>query len=255
MRITVLGSSGGYPAPRMACSGFLFEGVSTRIWIDTGSGTLARLLGLTSLSDLDAVLCSHLHPDHWTDLPLAIHALRIGAAERATALPVYGPRGWVKAMGITVQWALDEPEPVFVPREIREGQALELDGLGVEPIRMTHSDVETFGFRVTEGKSIVAYSADSGPCEALVVLAAGADLFICEAGAPGSHESPLHLNARQAGEIAARAGCRRLILTHLRPGDDPVRAVAEASAIFGRGVEVALEGTVHIVGSPPDLTQ
>ena len=67
MRLTVLGSSGGYPAPGSACSGYLLEDADTRLWIDAGSGTFARLLEHCAPNELSAVLISHLHADHWTD--------------------------------------------------------------------------------------------------------------------------------------------------------------------------------------------
>ena len=58
MRLTVLGSSGGYPAPGSACSGYLLEDADTRLWIDAGSGTFARLLEHCTPDRLSAVLAS-----------------------------------------------------------------------------------------------------------------------------------------------------------------------------------------------------
>jgi ribonuclease BN (tRNA processing enzyme) len=187
---------------------------------------------------------SHLHADHWTDLPLAIHTLRF-AVERESPLPVYGPPGWIETMGIVAEWAR-EPDPVFSPHELREREALDLGGISVEPIRVEHSDLETYGLRIGDGAATVAYSADSGPTHALDALARDADLLICEAGAPEGEHSELHLTGGQAGEIAARAGVRRLLLTHLRPEADPDQAVAEARATFSGPVELATEG--HSLG-------
>lgn len=238
--MTVLGSSGGYPAPGSACSGYLLEGSSTVLWVDAGSGTLSRLLEHRSFADLAALLISHLHADHWTDAQLAIHALRF-TGDRERPLPVYGPPGWPETMGIVAQWAREDPA-AFVPRELHEHVAIDLGEISVEPIHVEHSDLETFGFRLTDGASVVAYSADSGPCDALYALAADADLFICEAGAPDREQPGMHLTARQAGEIAAEARARRLVVTHLAPGDDPERALADARAAFPGPVELALEG-------------
>jgi len=240
MRVTVLGSSGGYPAPGSACSGYLLEVGSTVVWIDAGSGTLSRLLERRSFDDLTALLISHLHADHWTDVPLAIHALRF-VGDRERPLPAYGPPGWPETMGIVAQWAREDPA-AFVPSELHEREAIDLGEISVEPIHVEHSDLETFGFRLTDGASVVAYSADSGPCEALYALAADADLFICEAGAPDREQPWMHLTARQAGEIAAEAGVRRLVITHLAPRDDPERALTAARAAFAGPVELALEG-------------
>jgi ribonuclease BN (tRNA processing enzyme) len=240
MRVTVLGSSGGYPAPGSACSGYLLEVGSTVVWIDAGSGTLSRLLERRSFADLTALLISHLHADHWTDVPLAIHALRF-VRDRERPLPVHGPRGWPETMGIVARWARED-RPAFVPNELHEREAIDLGEISVEPIHVEHSDLETFGFRVSDGASVVAYSADSGPCDALHALAAEADLFICEAGAPDHEQPGMHLTARQAGEIAAKAGAHRLVITHLAPRDDRRRALAAAQEAFSGPVELAVEG-------------
>ena len=83
--------------------------------------------------------------------------------------------------------------------------------------------VETFGFRLEHGGRVIAYSADTGPTDRLVSLAAGADVLLCEASfteGPGL-PADLHLTARQAGEHAARAEVGQLVLTHLMPWNRP----------------------------------
>ena len=135
-----------------------------------------------------------------------------------------------------------EDEPVFVSHQIREREPIELGPVSVVPIHVTHTDLETYGFRITGGDSTLAYSADSAPCEALDELARDADLFVCEAGAPEGVHSELHLTGRQAGEIANRAGVRRLMLTHLKPAADRDRVLAAAREAFSGPVELAVEG-------------
>ena len=91
----------------------------------------------------------------------------------------------------------------------------------------------------------VVYSSDTEPCEAVVDLARGADTLIHEAtyseGDAARHG--VHSTARQAGEIAARAGVRRLILTHMDPAHhDATAALAdEAQRGFRGEVEIAEE--------------
>jgi ribonuclease BN (tRNA processing enzyme) len=241
MRLTVLGSSGGYPTPGSACSGYLVEDGDTRLWIDAGSGTFARLLEHCSPNELTAVLISHLHADHWTDLPLALHTLQF-AFEREAPLPVYGPPGWTQTMGVVADWAR-EGDSRFVAKELREGEAIRLGQLSVEPIGVEHSHLlETFGFRVMDGASCLAYSADSGFDESLVRLARDVDLFVCEAGAPGDQEMHMHLNGRQAGEAATRAGVRRLLVTHLAPGADRAETLEHARSTFPGPVDLATDG-------------
>jgi ribonuclease BN (tRNA processing enzyme) len=240
VRLVVLGCCGGYPGPNRACSGYLVEEGSSRLWVDAGSGTLARLLGYCSLADLNSAWLTHLHPDHWTDIPLAIHALALGAAERTTPLRIYGPSSWAGALGEPVRWRLDDPDPVFEPHALSDGTVVDLGELVVEAIAVEHG-LETYALRISGPGMTLAYSADSAPCEALVRVARDADLFLCEAGTT-AHSSALHLNAGQAGEIATAAGVRRLVLTHLRPGDAPEQAERLAAATYGGALEVATEG-------------
>jgi ribonuclease BN (tRNA processing enzyme) len=241
MRVTVLGTSGGYPPPGSACSGYLVEEDETRVWIDAGSGTFPRLLEHCAPNELTAILISHLHADHWTDLVLGLHVLRF-AFERERPLPVYGPSGWMEAMGIVADWAVED-KPAFEPREVREGETIRVGPLKIIPIPVEHTpDLDTYGFRILNGSCSMAYSADSGPCEALVELARGVDLFVCEAGSPGEQEMQMHLNGRQAGEFAAQAGAQRLLVTHLAPGTDSAETLAHARSSFGGPVELAAEG-------------
>ena len=148
MRLTVLGSSGGYPAPGSACSGYLLEDADTRLWIDAGSGTFARLLEHCTPDRLSAVLISHLHADHWTDLIVGLHTLRF-AFERDEPLPVYGPEGWTETMGVVAEWAREE-EPAFVAHELRDRETIEAGSLSIEAIEVEHiDDIDTFGFRIS----------------------------------------------------------------------------------------------------------
>jgi len=65
MKLTVLGCYGPYPKARGACSGYLLESQDTKILIDCGNGVLSRLLEYCgNLNNIDAILISHLHPDH-----------------------------------------------------------------------------------------------------------------------------------------------------------------------------------------------
>jgi ribonuclease BN (tRNA processing enzyme) len=91
-----------------------------------------------------------------------------------------------------------------------------------------------------DGRSLV-FSGDTGPTDALVTLAQGADLLLCEASfVEGADNGPgLHLTGRQAGDHAQRAGVGRLLLTHIPPWRDPDRALAEATPAFDGPVELA----------------
>src|SRR5690348_2822565 len=120
MQLRILGSSGGWPAAGNPCSGYLVSAAGTQVWVDAGSGTLGALLAQGSLSDVDALWISHLHPDHCADLPVVWHTLAYSGVGRTAPLPVLGPPGWPDA----ITGLLDEPsqlEQHFTVMELSDG--------------------------------------------------------------------------------------------------------------------------------------
>jgi ribonuclease BN (tRNA processing enzyme) len=252
IRLTVLGSSGTYPAAGRACSGYLLEAAdgdrTTRVWVDTGPGTLSNLLRVAELPSLDAIWVSHLHVDHVGDLLAANYALRYGDFQPPPKpVPVLGPTDWVSHVRPFLTTGESEPiDGTFEVHDLRDGETVDLGPLRLEAVATVHS-VETYAVRASAGGRTVAYSADSGPCDALGRLADQADLFICEAAWQEWSEGlpPIHLTPQLAGEWAAKARARRLLLTHLRPGSDPAVAAALAAETYGGPVGVATELEVH----------
>ncbi len=258
IRLTVLGSCGTYPAPGRACSGYLLEatggpdraGRPIRVWVDAGSGTLANLLRYTSLPELDAIWVSHLHVDHCSDLPAANYALKYGFDQPPPPVPVFGPSGWINHM--EAFWSAGMPPSsrhAFEVHELTDGECVKLGGLALTAVATVHG-IETYGIRATADGRTLAYSADSGPCEALGELADAADLFVCEAAwmqwPYGAH--PIHMTPHLAGKWAADADARRLVLTHLRPDCDPEVALDRARQSYGGDIEVAVEQDVFQLG-------
>jgi len=261
IRLTVLGSCGTYPAPGRACSGYLLEagpddgsGPSARVWVDAGGGSLANLLALADPAELDAIWISHLHVDHVNDLPLAYYTLRYGDYDRPPpTLPVYGPSGWADRMrGFVTMGTSSALEDVFEARELSDGERLTVGQLELTAVATVHS-VETYGVRAAAGGRTIAYSADSGPCDALVRLADGADLFLCESAWAEwrDDQPPHHMTPALAGRVAAEAGAAQLVLTHLRPHHDQRAAVAQASDAYGGKLGVAMERDVYQLGGTP----
>jgi ribonuclease BN (tRNA processing enzyme) len=113
---------------------------------------------------------------------------------------------------------------------------------------MAHS-VPTIGVRVEAGGGVLAYSADTGPAEEIVELSRGADLLIAEATwqENGEARPPIHMTAREAGEVAERAGLGELMLTHIRPYLDRDRSREEAAGAFAgeKGCRMSKVGNEH----------
>jgi len=231
--VTVLGSDGSYPGPGGACSGYLLRADGFSVWMDAGPGTLANLQLHLRLEDLGAVVLSHSHPDHWSDMHGLYVAMRyfLGRLD----VPVYSPAGIAELVH-------DPQDPTFVWNTIKDGMKAQIG-----PFQWTWSQtehpVETLAARVEGQGRVLAYSADTGPGWPLSKLGLGVDLALVEASTTSDQvASPIHLSAHQAGESAAEAGARRLVITHFTPPVDRGKANAEASVGFGREVEIAATG-------------
>jgi ribonuclease BN (tRNA processing enzyme) len=239
LSLTVLGSSGTYAAPDNACSSYLLRTASTTVLLDLGPGALANAQRHIDLGDVDAIVLTHEHPDHWTDLPVGRNVYRYVLDRQG--LPVYATAGTI---------ALAAPfcrDATFAWTTITDGDAATIGDLTFRFSRTDHP-VETLAVWVEAGGVSILYSADTGPDWSPAVFDGRPDLALIEATFDHEHDLHLHLTGAQAGERARAVGARRLVLTHLLPGTDPERQRAAAEETFAGPVEVAEAGVTFALG-------
>ena len=247
MRITVIGCSGSFAGPDSAASCYLVEaddadGRTWRILLDLGSGALGSLQRYADPAGVDAVFFSHLHPDHCLDLCGYYVLRKYHPGGALPAIPVWGPAGVAERMSRA--YDLPEQHGMTGEFEFHEYDAPVVVGpMEIEPVRVAHP-VPAYGLRVTADGRTLAYTGDTGPCPALDSLAGGASLLLAEASFRHGGENPddLHLTGRQAGEVAARNGVPRLVITHVPPWYDASDMVAEARTAFEGEVVAAVPG-------------
>jgi ribonuclease BN (tRNA processing enzyme) len=248
VRLTVLGCAGTFPGPASPCSGYLLEQDGYRLLVDLGAGALGTLQRHIGLLDVDAVYISHLHADHCIDLVAYSYARHYHPDGSAPALPVYGPAGTAKRILDSYENPPSQGlENVYDFREVPPGTH-QLGPFTVRAARVNHP-VECHALRIEAGGRTLAYSGDTGESDALVELARGSDLFLCEASWVHAEDNPpgIHLSGREAGEHAARARATRLLLTHVVPWADAQQVLAEAVANSGCPTELACCGTSYDV--------
>lgn len=236
MRLTVVGCSGSGPGPDGPASCYLIEHDGFRLVVDLGNGSLGQLARYTDVRSLDAVFLSHLHADHCLDACALLVVHRYQPGDRPAPISLSGPPGTTDRLLSAADPGTTSLADVFAISEFGPGRR-DLGPFRVESARVNHP-VETYAVRISAGGRSLTYSADTGVSSALVDLARGSDLLLCEASfvepAAGSPPNPpdLHLTGRQAAEHAAAAGAGRLLLTHIPMWNDRSRVLAEASAVF-----------------------
>lgn len=243
MRLTVLGCAGSFPGPEAACSAYLVEAGSFRLLLDFGTGSLSALQRYAGLLAVDAILLTHLHCDHFFDACSYVVVRRYAPGGPHPPIPMYAPAGAPDRLAAAYAADASPLDDVYTFYGLQPG-TFPIGPFTVTVDRVNHP-VETYGVRLEHGVGVLAYSADTAPCEALVRLAQGAQLFLCEAsyldGVP--HPPDLHLTGREAGEAAAKAGVGRLLLTHLVPAwGSEAETYDAASAAFGGPVEIVRPG-------------
>ena len=247
MRLTVVGCAGSFPDAASAASCYLLEHDGHRILLDLGSGAFGALQRYADPATLDAVLLSHLHPDHCADLCGCYVYRRYRPQGRLPRLPVRGPDG--TAVRAAQMYGLPLVPGMDAAYEFQDHtDDVEIGPFRVRTARVVHP-VPAYAIRVDAGGRSLVYSGDTGACQALVDLARGSDLALFEASFLTGQDNPpdLHLTACEAGDHARRAEVPRLVLTHLVAWNDPDDSRTEAATAYDGELLVATAGATYDV--------
>lgn len=222
MKLTILGNNGPYPCAGGACSGYLLsdDSDSTHVLLDCGTGVLANLSAHISIDALDAVILTHLHFDHMSDLLPMQYALQFNP--RPQPLPVYAPQNPTQIRAL-----LDVPAYALNPMsETTIGKI----SFCFFPVR---HPVECFALRACcDGKTFV-YTGDTNSVPGLADFARNADVLLADSGllcADWTENAP-HLSPKGCAQLAADANAKRLLLTHLNPRHSAAEHEAEAGSL------------------------
>lgn len=245
MILTVLGSGTVHPDPQRGGPSYLVTHQDAHLMLDAGP-VATRGLRRAGLSqpDLDGVCITHRHPDHMCELGLI---LELGKTlGRTRPLVVAGPAVLDELIAFLMNWARPAPKqlPYPVERLVLPGRG------GVGPFGIAGAPVphveHAVGLRITAGGRTLVYPGDCGPGPEVARLARGADLLVLECTQAPGERSAAHLAPEDAARIAAASGCRRLLLSHFKPGADVAAAL---SICAGHGIETtaATDGTTVLV--------
>lgn len=252
MHFAFLGTSGSIPGPTRDTTSLLFLAGRAVLLVDVGGSPVRKLraAGADPLG-LSHVVLTHLHPDHAYGLPALVQNLML--LGRTAPLPVFCRSEHVDRVTDLLDLfelrtrARSFPVPVHGVEARPGSEVLRAGPLVVSAAPNAHGTMPNLALRVDvpERGAGVVYSSDTEPSEEVVCLARGADTLVHEATFPERDRGRFgaHSTAAEAGQIAARAGVRRLILCHIEADyHGEVEALAaEARRHFGGVVEIAEE--------------
>lgn len=239
MRVTLLGTSAACPTPGRNVSAVLVEFRESAVLLDCGEGTYRQLLRYTDRSYVQGIFVSHMHADHYLGVAGVVSAsVDEGApSPEAVWVPKGGEEELTDALDLSGVLSGDHRPDV---RTAEPRRPVTIADLRITPFRTRHR-ARSLGYvveTVNTAPAKVVYTGDTRPSGATVNAAKGADLLIHEAtfceDERARARTTAHSTAVEAAEVAAEAGVRQLVLTHLsaRYADDPRAPAAEARAVF-----------------------
>lgn len=221
MKFWVLGSGTALPGDgSRGPAGFALELDGKQWWVDGGSGTLQRSAahGIDPLT-LSGGFYTHRHPDHCADLVPLLFALRI--AGRQSPYPIVAGEGFEAHLGRLKdtwgRWISHPGGVVLTELPLNAPSTLRSGSLTVHAAPANHSAGALHYAFVGDGSRVV-FSGDSAYSDALVELATGADLLVCECASSDEAPTKGHFTPSQLARLAGAARPREVWVTHLYPG-------------------------------------
>lgn len=246
VKITILGSGTGVPSLERSSCSVLMETSGARILFDIGAGTMRRLLEAgRTISEITHIFISHFHTDHTGELASFLFATKNPESlRRRTPFTLAGARGlrsfYEALVGAYGHW-IELPDEIIELKELSNtGQDSRNFGqFKIETLPMRHID-SSIGYRLTAPDGcVVVYTGDTDYTDNVIELGRGADMMICESAMPDELKIEKHLTPFLAGELAARAGVKELVLTHFYPETQNADIEAECRKTYSGPLALA----------------
>jgi len=239
IKVTILGSGTCVPSLKRSSCAVLMQVGASRLLFDSGPGTMRRMLeAKTTIFDITHIFYSHFHPDHTAEFVPFIFATKYpDGSLRKTLLTVAGGRGllyfYERLKSVYGHWIeLDQDLMEIIEFDNKNADTIEFEDFAVNTAPVQHIE-ESIAFRIISNDGFSAvYTGDTDYSETIIDLAKAADLLICECALPDKLKVKGHLTPSLAGDLAVKAGVRKLVLTHFYPQCDQEDIEAECRKTY-----------------------
>ncbi len=240
MQLTVVGAGPAYTdQPGSTGAAYLVTFSGGHLLLDLGQGSFPRLASLIDPADLEAVVISHLHPDHFIDLVPLRHYLRWEEPRRRVR--VLGPAG----LEARLDALHDEPGFAADSLDFEDLQTTRtrVGPFRIDTIRVTHTR-SSYAFRISPARAGsgpeltgLVYTGDCGEAGDMDPLIRDGDTLLSEVSfGPGPVvEGAEHLDGPAVGDLARRTHPARVLLTHLQMGFDRQETIDSVKSRWSGG--------------------
>jgi ribonuclease BN (tRNA processing enzyme) len=285
--LITLGTAGGpVPRPDRAQSSNLLIVNGTLYLIDAGGGVTARVVQSgNNFRKVGKIFITHAHSDHTAGLATLLVS---SWEQQGDPIDVYGGGAQALVKGAIdyltpnadIRWSEGKKRPMadtFRGHDVGPGLVYQDANVKVTAVENTHfhfqandpayGKFKSFSYRFETADRAVFFTGDTGPSDAVVELAKGADLYVTETTSPDDvvelykrngiwqsktpeeqqgfvrHMHEEHVTPEDIGRMAAKAQVKAVVMSHLgpslNPNDDYQRFVDEAKKYYAGPIAVA----------------
>ncbi|MFH1207805.1 MAG: ribonuclease Z [Patescibacteria group bacterium] len=245
MKLTVLGSGTTVPSIKRSAPAYWLEAGGKRVLLDSGEGAKRRMSEAgKNLADIDYIFYTHTHVDHVAELPAILWASKWKENCRTRDLEIFGPKGFKKFFKkmLAAFWPSFYEQGGFTVNitELKKDRQ-ETEGLTIRTRKLDEQGStlvkNSVGYRIEYGGRSFVYTGDVGYNANVIKLAKKADVLLIDSGAVQPMDG--HLTPAQAGELAAKAKAKKLVLTHFYPAVERIDILGEARKNFSGEIVLA----------------
>lgn len=195
--------------------------IDDRILVDCGAGTFKQLLKLNcNIEKIDTVLITHLHSDHFMDVPFMMLAAE-KSPNNKQGLTIFLPEGGIGATYEIAKylWNPEDDTKIWWPKNVRlieyqNEKVFTKNNISIEPIKVIHGELKASGFIIEKDDKRIGFSGDSIMCEGVEKITEMTDYVVLDASCPKSGNT-VHMGLDDIYKLCNEYPNKRIIATHM----------------------------------------